>query len=67
MLTSPIEIDVTAVQVELDEDTLRVILADGREIAVPLAWFPRLLSATPGLRSLNSMLPRWMSLPTSSP
>jgi hypothetical protein len=24
------------------EDTLRVRLADGREVSVPLAWFPRL-------------------------
>ena len=26
---------------------LRVTLADGREVAVPLEWFPRLIGATP--------------------
>ena len=31
--------------VTTDEDTLHVDLADGRRIAVPLAWFPRLLHA----------------------
>jgi hypothetical protein len=27
-------------------DQLLVVLADGRELAAPLAWFPRLLEAT---------------------
>jgi hypothetical protein len=31
-----------ATQVEVSEDTLSVELADGRTIAVPLAWYPRL-------------------------
>jgi hypothetical protein len=30
---------------------LRVGLADGRFISVPLAWFPRLLTASPEARS----------------
>ena len=32
--------------VEITEDTLTVSLVDGRAISVPLAWYPRLLSAT---------------------
>jgi hypothetical protein len=36
-----------ATQVEVSEDTLAVELADGRTIAVPLAWYPRLAYATP--------------------
>ncbi|MFN2266791.1 MAG: DUF2442 domain-containing protein [Desulfonatronovibrio sp.] len=28
-----------------DEDTLWVILSDGRTVGAPLAWFPRLLHA----------------------
>src|ERR1051326_3271908 len=32
--------------VHIDEDRLTVELMDGRSIAVPLAWYPRLLSAT---------------------
>ncbi|MBA3273282.1 MAG: DUF2442 domain-containing protein [Chthoniobacterales bacterium] len=33
------------------DDTLSVDLADGRTIAVPLGWFPRLLHGTPAERS----------------
>jgi hypothetical protein len=33
-----------------DDDTLRVDLLDGRSIIVPLAWYPRLLHATPSQR-----------------
>jgi hypothetical protein len=33
--------------VHLGEDTLSVDLMDGRTITVPLAWYPRLLHATP--------------------
>lgn len=43
--------DTNAVAVECDEDFLRVTLADGREVAVPLVWFPRLLEATPEQRN----------------
>jgi hypothetical protein len=37
--------------VHFTEDTLAVDLADGRTITVPLAWFPRLLHATPEQRA----------------
>ena len=33
--------------VTVTEDTLSVDLSDGRSIAAPLAWFPRLLHASP--------------------
>ena len=33
--------------VTVTDDLLTVDLADGRTIAVPLAWYPRLLRATP--------------------
>ena len=33
------------------EDTLSVDLIDGRTIVVPLAWYPRLLYATPKQRA----------------
>jgi hypothetical protein len=32
-----------ATRVEVSEDTVSVELADGRTIAVPLAWYPRLV------------------------
>ncbi len=37
--------------VQLTEDTLNVLLMDGRTIIVPLAWYPRLLKATPDQRT----------------
>ena len=37
--------------VRFDEDTLWVSLSDGRTIAAPLAWFPRLLEAEPEQRA----------------
>lgn len=42
--------DPIAIRVELGEDQLRIALADGRELAVPLAWFPRLRDATAAQR-----------------
>ena len=50
MGTSAIEPDVDVVDVACDEDALRPALADGRELAAPLVWFPRLLAATPAER-----------------
>jgi hypothetical protein len=35
-----------ATAVEVNDDTLSVELADGRSIAAPLAWYPRLAHAT---------------------
>lgn len=35
-----------AVDVSCTNDTLSVMLSDGRSISIPLAWFPRLLEAT---------------------
>ena len=37
-------------RVRFDEDCMWVNLSDGRTIGVPLAWFPRLLQATPDQR-----------------
>lgn len=37
---------VKATRVHFDQDSMWVDLSDGRIIAVPLAWFPRLLHAT---------------------
>ncbi len=37
--------------VRITDDVLTVDLLDGRTISVPLAWYPRLLHATPEQRS----------------
>jgi len=36
--------------VRFDDVTMWVDLSDGRTLGVPLAWFPRLLNATPAQR-----------------
>ena len=41
-----------------DGDSIWVDLDDGRRMAVPLAWFPRLLSATPEQRAQFELSPR---------
>src|SRR2546427_5745465 len=47
MRSSTVEIrEALATHVEVTEDTLSVELADGRTIAAPLAWYPRLTHAT---------------------
>jgi hypothetical protein len=43
--------DAVAVSVRCDDEQLWVTLADGRQLGVPLAFFPRLLHATPAQRS----------------
>jgi hypothetical protein len=37
--------------VRVTEDAISVDLYDGRTITVPLAWYPRLLHATPAQRA----------------
>jgi hypothetical protein len=44
------EMNPLAVDVSCTDDNLRVVLADGREISVPLIWSPRLRKATPEQR-----------------
>ena len=42
---------ISATSVRFDEHTMWVELTDGRTLGVPLAWFPRLLRATPAERT----------------
>ena len=44
--------------VRFDDNSMWVDLADGRVIAVPLAWFPRLMRATPEQRANVELSPR---------
>jgi hypothetical protein len=46
--------DKRVADVEFSEDSLTVSLMDGRSISVPLAWYPRLLHATPAPRPGHS-------------
>jgi hypothetical protein len=51
MSSSAIRLEARAVEVIVTADTLRVRLADGRELAVPVAWFPRLQQASAEARN----------------
>ncbi len=42
-------------RLRFDSDTMWVELADGRELGVPLAYFPRLLKAAPEQRERYSI------------
>lgn len=46
MNTLAIQLDPHAVDVAIHQDALHFVLADGREISAPLAWFPRLRDAS---------------------
>ena len=42
--------NVSAMSVSFDRENMWIELTDGRTLGVPLAWFPRLLNATPAQR-----------------
>ena len=47
---STLTIEASATKVWFDEYNLWIKLADGRQLSVPLAYFPRLLNANPNQR-----------------
>lgn len=50
MSTLAVKLDSHAVDVSVDDNALRFVLADGREISAPLEWFPRLRDASEAQR-----------------
>lgn len=42
--------NISAKSLRFDDDSMWVDLSDGRTLGIPLAWFPRLLNATPAQR-----------------
>ena len=55
-MSSSVSSDARAKEVTSTQDELSVLLADGRRVSVPLAWFPRLLHASPEQRSNYEIL-----------
>jgi hypothetical protein len=47
MSVAAVDVQPLAVDVTCHNDVLQVTLADGREISVPLSWYPRLENASP--------------------
>lgn len=56
MSSSVAEVRPLARDVTVTADELQVVLVDGRRVSAPLAWFPRLLEATPEARSRWELL-----------
>ena len=57
--------DIRPVSVAFTADELVVTLADGRKIATPLAWYPRLRDANATVRARFELMPmgiRWPDL-----
>ena len=50
MSTLTLNTEPLAVEVTFDDAAFRVSLEDGRELAIPIDWFPRLRKATPAQR-----------------
>jgi hypothetical protein len=48
---------ISATEVRFDDYSMWVALSDGRTLGVPLAWFHRLLSASPEVRSRVEISP----------
>jgi hypothetical protein len=56
MSSLALQVDPCAEQVHCTDDELVVILTDGRTLSVPLAWFPRLASASAQQRAQYELL-----------
>jgi len=56
MSSSVVETRPLAAEVEVTADELRVVLCDGRRLAVPLAWFPRLQASSSEARQRWELL-----------
>ena len=53
---------VLALDVHFTDDALHVELSDGREVSVPLEWFPRLRDATPEQRNNWRLIARGIGI-----
>ena len=63
MSISAVEMEVPfAENLTVSVDTLCVDLSDGRTISVPLAWYPRLLHATPAERKRWRLIGRGLGI-----
>ena len=51
-----LETDPLATEIWVDETVLTALLQDGRQIRVPLSWYPRLQAGTPAERDAWELL-----------
>jgi hypothetical protein len=57
-----IKVEPFAIEVSFTADDLVVVLADGRHVSVPLAWFPRLLRASAEQRANWKLIGRGVGI-----
>ncbi len=57
-----IKVEPFAIEVSFTADDLVVVLADGRRVSVPLAWFPRLLRASAEQRANWKLIGRGVGI-----
>ena len=50
------------IDVSFSDDAMTVRLSDGREVSVPLEWFPRLRDATPEQRKKWRLIARGIGI-----
>lgn len=62
MSSLAIKIDPRADKVWFDDVSIHVILADGRELSVPLEWFPSLRDATKEQREKYRLIGRGIGI-----
>ena len=56
MSIASVDVQPLAIDVSCNSDVIQVSLADGREVSVPLEWYPRLLDASPKDRNNWSLI-----------
>ncbi len=62
MSTLAIKVEPRVVDVSVTGDSIHVFLADGREVSVPLEWFPRLRNATDAQRKKWRLIGRGIGI-----
>lgn len=62
MSTLAIKVEPRVVDVSITGDSIRVFLADGRKVSVPLEWFPRLRNATNAQRKKWRLIGRGIGI-----
>lgn len=62
MNSLPKPLEARAMEVSFTQESMRVVLTDGREITVPLVWFPRLWKATPEQRAAWKFIGRGVGI-----
>ncbi len=61
-MSTSAKLEPIASSVRVDDTMLRVQLVDGRELSVPIAWYPKLANATPEQRANLRLIGRGVGI-----